>query len=181
MKRELSSVGKTLRRSLGVLGIVALSAGPMAAQAQGWYAGAGVGQADLDVLDESDTSMKIFVGHQFNPNFAVEFAYVDLGEAEANILGVDVTASADGFELTAVGLLPLANNFNLLGRVGFLNWDADYDAGALSGSESGTDLTFGVGVQYDMSNTVAFRAEYQMYDVDDEDVNNLGVSALFRF
>jgi OmpA-OmpF porin, OOP family len=31
-------------------------------------------------MEDSDTAVKLFAGFNFNPNFAVEFGYVDLGE-----------------------------------------------------------------------------------------------------
>lgn len=186
MNFERNSAMKAVRRALGVVGMTSLAAGPIAAQAQGWYAGAGIGQADYDVLSEKDTSFKLFAGYSFNPNVAAEFGYVDLGEAEVSGGGASASVSADGLEATVVGVLPVGNNVSLLGRVGLFNWDAEAKAtipgfGSASGSDSGTDLTYGFGAQFDLQKSFALRAEYQVYDVDGDDVNNLGVSGVFRF
>lgn len=151
------------------------------AYAAGWYAGAGVGQAEYEGLSDEPTSMKLFVGYSFNPNAAVEFAYVDSGEAKEDTFLGDFKASADGFEVSAVGLLPVNNTVSFLGRLGLFNWDADFELAGASASDSGTDLTYGFGVQLDLNKGVAIRAEYQIYDVDGDDVDNIGLSALFRF
>lgn len=151
------------------------------AYAEGWYAGAGVGQAEYEGLSDKPTSMKLFLGYSFNPNAAVEFAYVDSGEATEDTFLGDFKASADGVEVSVVGLLPVNSAVSFLGRLGLFNWDAEFELGGASASDSGTDLTYGLGVQFDISKAVALRGEYQVYDVDGDDIDNIGISALFRF
>lgn len=149
--------------------------------AAGWYAGAGVGQAEYEDLSDEGTSMKLFLGYSFNPNAAVEFAYVDTGEGKEGTIFGNLTASTDGFEVSAVGLLPVNNSVSFLGRIGLYSWDLDVKLGSASGSDSGTDLTYGFGVQVELGKSAALRGEYQIYDIDGADIDNIGVSVLFRF
>jgi OOP family OmpA-OmpF porin len=165
-----------------------------------WYGAASMGQTDLqeDICsdltalgftpcseDNTDTGWKLAVGNQFNTNAALEFGYIDLGEAKFTAAGVGCSLEADGFQAALVGSLPMANQFAFTGRVGLFRWDADVScsAGGASAStdESGTDLTFGVGVRYDMTKTVGIRAEWERFDMDDVDVDMLSLGLLFSF
>ena len=154
------------------------------AQDAGFYAGAAVGQSraqDVCVgvtisCDDKDTSWKIFGGYQFNKNFGAEIGYVDLGNFTANgvITGVTVSAdaSAKGWEFLGVGTLPIADNFSAYGKLGFFRWDVDVSASgaipgftaAASASDSGYDITFGLGLKYDFTKNVGARLEWQRYN-----------------
>lgn len=177
-----------------------------AAQAQGWYGGVGFGQSKVDIdcdlditcsADDTDTGWKLYVGNQFSPSAAVEFGYVDFGEAK--ISGTDsffgsasATVEASGFNVALVGFLPVGNTVNLLGKVGLFLWDVDASVstsiGSGSASESGTDLMFGFGASFDIGKTAAVRIEWERFtDVGDEnetgqsDVDLLSASLVFRF
>jgi OOP family OmpA-OmpF porin len=147
--------------------------------------------------DDKDTAYKIFGGYQFNTSFGAELGYVNLGKA--TISGVDpivgpVSANikAKGFELLAVGTVPLADKFSAYGKLGFFRWDLDA-AVAVSGlsgslSENGTDLTYGIGVKYDIAKNIGARLEWQRYkDIGNEatigktDVDVLSIGILFKF
>lgn len=163
--------------------VAALVAGISASNvlAADWYVGAGVGQSEYDGLSDEGTSTKLFLGYSLNPSVAVEFAYVDTGEGEQDSIFGDFTASTDGFEISAVGLLPVNNTVGFLGRLGLYSWDLDVELGGASASDSGTDLTYGFGIQVELGKTAALRGEYQIYDIDGDDIDNIGISVLFRF
>jgi OOP family OmpA-OmpF porin len=174
------------------------------AQAQGWYGGVGFGQSKVDIVcdlditcdsDDTDTGWKLFVGNQFNPNVAVEFGYVDLGQAKGSgtdsFLGISsVDFESTGFNLALVGFLPVGNSVNLMGKLGIFRWDMDVNAsssvfGSGSASDSGTDLMFGLGASFDIGKTTAVRIEWEQFtdvgDVDGGDVDLLSASLVFRF
>jgi OmpA-OmpF porin, OOP family len=160
---------------VAMLGAAAMSvsAGAMAQQQQqtGFYVGADIGSVDFE--DEDDTGFRFSGGYQFNRNFAAELGYVTL--FDKSIFGANV--EVDGFELVAVGKMPLANNFSVYGKLGFLMWDAKV-AGF---SDDGTDLTFGLGLQYDVSRNLGIRGQWQRYDVDDADADMFSVGLVYRF
>lgn len=137
-------------------------------------------------VDDTDTGWKLFAGYKFNRNFAVEGSYADLGEASANSV---VSASPYGtgtvsqqFEaktlaVAAVGILPLANYFNVFGKAGFHYWDAEWSvtstltglSGKASEDDNGTDLMYGVGAGFNVTNNLALRAEWEIYtNIGDE-------------
>jgi opacity protein-like surface antigen len=118
------------------------------------YVGAGIGQASLDGrvrgtlipttarIDDEDTMWAATVGYEANRWFALELSYVDLGEAAAEIDGVNlgllggpigaspvpfastsepaaaVSASADGLSLSGLLRYEFASRFNVYGRAG---------------------------------------------------------------
>lgn len=156
-------------------------------------------------VDDKDTGWRLFGGYRFNPNGAVELGYVDLGKAKikdvrGTVTGIPVTASGDfkatGVDVSLLGLLPFTKEFGGMARIGLMHWDAKASASAsalgfstsASDSATGTDLTYGLGLTYDFTNTVGGRLEWQRYkDVGDDnttgkaDIDLLSLSVLFRF
>jgi len=129
----------------------------------GFYAGLDVGNADFG--SDDDTAFKLFAGYQFHPNVAAEVAYgmlYDKGGTEAN-----------AFEVVAVPMFPVANRFSVFGKFGFAH--IDFDPG-----DRKTEITYGVGVQYDATPKIGVRLQWQRYDTDQE-IDFLGVGVVARF
>lgn len=216
----------SIRKMLPVAVLLSLPCGAVHAQSQGWYIGAGAGQSrannaggcsDLNgVFDpgfsctsnDTSTGWRLFTGYQFNPNLALEAAYVDLGSfktsASGTVTGIPSSASgsdkASGFSLDAVGTLPLSQEFGLIGRVGIFAWSLDASASASGGGifppgstvtvsdkPSGTSLDFGVGIKYDFNGNIGVRAEWQRFqsignsDTGKSDIDLISASLLYRF
>lgn len=189
---------------VAALGVLATPAQAQMSMA-GFYAGVGVGQARAQDFcdgivgncDDKDTSWKIFAGYQFNENLGAELGYVDLGSltASGTVLGVPFSANADAktWELVGVGTFPISKDFGVFGKLGIHRWDLDVNGtipgvGSASLSDSGTDLTFGAGVQWNFTQQAAARLYWQRYnDIGDDnttgkdDVDVFGVSVLFKF
>lgn len=152
--------------------------------------------------DDTDTGYKLYVGYQLNPHFGVELGYVDLGEwsydasftspAPGTARG---TAEVRGVTLGLVGRVPVGERFAVLGRLGVikpkLDVDASVQSGGLSasGSETSRNLRFnwGLGAQYDFTQTVGVRLEWERFDNlgnDDTgrgDVDLWSLGAVLRF
>ena len=81
---------------------LALAPGASAFAEDGFYAGVGVGQATIEIddsdidFDQDDFGWKAFAGYRFMPYFGIEGGYVDLGEPDDSILGIDIEVDADG-------------------------------------------------------------------------------------
>lgn len=142
-----------------VLAVACLGALP--AHAEGLYAGGSLGGTnypnDVNGIDggSSDVSGKLFGGYQFTPNFALEAGAAEFGRFRAHGDRVDGHA----LFLDAVGILPLDEQWSLLGRVGVAHADLDTSAGDAKGS----GIKAGLGAQYALSNKVALRAEWERY------------------
>ena len=178
---------------------IAAAAFALPASAQ-WYAGGGLGQSsfkgDLSCdgttpgvsCDDKDTSFKVFGGYQINPNFAAELTYQDFGKAKASGAGVEVSAKSHAFDLSALGMLPFANQFAGYARLGLYSAKSDGTSNiGISASESNTGLTYGLGLQWNPMRTLGVRVEWQVYnkvgggDLGKGDIQVLGLSALYRF
>lgn len=156
-----------LKESIFVV-LIAAPACVLAQQpATGWYVGAEIGQSDFG--GENDTAFKLLGGYQLNRHFAAEGAYAWLFDKSG--------AEATAFELVAVGSLALANQLSVFGKLGFAN--AYIEAGAID--EEKVELTYGIGLQYDVTRNIGVRGQWQRYDTSEEsDLFSLGVVWTFR-
>jgi OOP family OmpA-OmpF porin len=161
------------------LGVAAFGA---QAQERGFYAGAGVGQSFVDEqnYDDEDTAFSVFGGYQFNKYFGLEAGYADFGKIEAEGFGPEL--EADTAYLTAVGSLPITENFSAYAKAGFHNWNLDAELpGLVDDDDSGTDPTYGLGVQYRFTDHVALRGEYSRFEIDDVDADLAQLQVRFDF
>jgi OmpA-OmpF porin, OOP family len=168
----------------------------------GFYAGASIGQSKSDCggsggsCDDKDTAYRVFGGYKFHPNIAVEGGYAPLGETSASVGGLgSVTAEANAWDIVGVGSFPLGNNFSILGKLGFYNAEVKL-GGLVSGKKTTTDLTYGIGGQYDFNRNLGLRLEWNRYSKvkapdatgggvavtgGDADIDVMSVGALWRF
>lgn len=162
---------------------VALAASPARAVDNGIYLGGSIGQGgvqfdqaiegyDFD-YDASSTAFKLIGGWRFLDWLAVEADYVDLGSGDDTIEDTRIETDVTGVTASVVGFLPIGP-VDLFARGGVMYWDAKVDADAfdLSGSEDGTDFTWGVGAQFRVW-SLSLRAEYERFEIDDADTVDL--------
>jgi OmpA-OmpF porin, OOP family len=172
---------------------LSLGSAPALSQDTGLYAGFGLGKSKVKDLcegltncDDKDTALNIFAGYQANRNFGVELGYAELGKFSGSVPGISVTGEVTGFELSAVGTLPIDEKFALYGKLGFFMWDVDVRGSAggfgFSGSDDGTDPTLAIGARYSLTRNVALQVQWQRYfDIGDSDIDVIGLGVLFRF
>ncbi|HMN43555.1 MAG TPA: outer membrane beta-barrel protein [Povalibacter sp.] len=146
----------------------------------GFYLGAGVGQANVDVdaigVDGDDTGFKAIAGFRPLDFFAVELNYIDFGSVEDRGAKVD----ADAIAAFAVGFLPVGP-VDLYAKAGLADSDASARIGALRADSDGTDFAYGVGVQFRFLSLSA-RLEYEKFDLDDvDDLNLLTLGLTYTF
>jgi OOP family OmpA-OmpF porin len=157
---------------VAMLGAAAMTASAAALAQQprmaGWYVGGDVGQVDFGT--EDDTGFRILGGYQVNRNFAAELGYSMLFDKG----GAEVTA----WELVGIGSFPLGNQFSVFGKLGFAMWETEVSG---VGSDDGTDLTYGIGVQYDLNPRLAIRGQWQRYDVDPDEADMFSIGLIYRF
>ena len=172
----------------------------------GWYAGGNAGRtsatvdngritrelaasgfATTSIADrERSTGYKLYGGYKFNPNFALEGGYVDLGKFgfTANTLPVG-SLNGDirlrGFNLDAVGILPLSDRFSAQARIGLASMqarDTFSGTGAVgvsnpNPSKRDTNIKVGVGLEYAITPNLGVRGDFERYRVNDA-VGNRG-------
>jgi OmpA-OmpF porin, OOP family len=142
---------------------------------QGFYAGARIGQSKVDIdctganCEDTDTAFGIFGGYKINRNFAVEAGYTDFGKVNATVTvpAATLEVKSNAFDVVGVGAFPINQQFSVYGKLGFYRGEAKASAtlGVFSGSqkETNTDLTYGVGVQYNVNPQLGVRGEWQRY------------------
>ena len=205
--------------TLGLLALAVMVSPLVSAQDAGWYVGANAGKSAATIDDagiksnlagqglttssisdrDSSTGYKIFGGYQFNPNFALEGGYFDLGKfgytattVPAGTLNGDIKIR--GLNLDAVGTLPLSDKFSVLGRVGmnYANTTGKFagtgPVNVVNPSPSKRDLNYkvGLGVQYAFTEALAMRAEVERYRINDAvrnkgDIDVISVGLVYRF
>ncbi|MFI4941114.1 MAG: outer membrane beta-barrel protein [Burkholderiales bacterium] len=217
---KLGSVSLTLSLELAGLAVLAASASQFAmADDTGWYGGANVGQSRAkiddgrivgDLLvdefsttsisdDKHDTGYKLFGGYQFNPNFALEGGYYDLGQfgftANTTPAGsLNGNIKLRGINLDAVGLLPFTEKLSGFARVGLNYADARdsftgtglVDVSDPNPSKRELNAKFGLGLQYSFTESLAMRVEAERYRINDAvgnrgDVDLVSVGLVYRF
>lgn len=155
----------------------------------------GLGFSSINVaFDESSTGFKILGGYQINPNVAVEGYYANLGTYDLSVSTTGPVVSGGGeLKLTGVGIdvlgmIPFGGSLSGFGRVGVIRWESEFDFSATgpggtsgsSGSDDGTELKFGLGVQWRLSPRLRIRAEWEYYNFE-ESLNMLSLGLAYRF
>ena len=169
-----------------LLAVAALAALP--AQAEGLQPGGGMGgiRYNIDSQDRWSSGHKQYGGFVWGPNFALEAGWVNLGRIN-NSLAEELTRGNElnrgtGYFVDAVGLYPLARDFSLLGRVGFVHGQLDRN---FTNAGIGMGLKAGLGVQYEFSKSISLRGEWERYRFEtlgtqpEKDLYSLGVN--YRF
>lgn len=176
-----------MRNAFLLMAVLGFGSTAMAAD-NGIYVGGSLGQANVEIdeigdttidIDGDDTGFKVIAGIRPLDWLGIEANYVNFGEVEDNGLEID----ADGISAFAVGFLA-AGPVDLFAKGGLISWDSSIGIDGVSGdvfSEDGTDLAYGVGAQFRVW-SLAVRAEYEVFDVDDVDeLNMISVGLTFTF
>lgn len=142
--------------------------------------GAGFGNPSM-TLDNRDFAYKFFGGYKFNKNFALEAGYFDLGQfgfsAATSPTGtLSGNIKVKGLNFDAVGILPLKDKFSVFGRLG-LNYAMAKDSFTSTGAvatptnpnpnKNDLNYKFGLGVQYDFTESVGLRGEWERHRIND--------------
>lgn len=175
--------------SAAIAAVLAAPSATVLAGDTGFYAGASVGQTEVDYVlvtgatinDDSDTSWKIFVGYDLTENFAVEAAYRDFGENTATILGHQTKIEGDAFSVSLLGKLPVNDQFNLFAKLGYADVDAKATVSGIgSVGASDSDFIYGIGADYALTDSLVVRAEWEEISTVDE-ISTVSVGLGYRF
>ncbi len=177
---------------------------PLAASAQDWYAGIGLGQSEnkqrlsklggpgfiSTAVDNEDSAWKVFGGYRLWDEFvAVEVSYADLGKTKVEGTSAGSASSGtqeiDTFTIGLVGRIPITDPLGVIIHLGFSRNDSKLTStiGGTSTFEGATDFEFyyGGGLQYEITKTNGVRAELEIFEIADYRVNLLSAGLLYRF
>lgn len=136
------------------------------------YLGASAGQSTTDITcpagiscDDKDTAWKAYGGLEVNEYLSMEVGYADLGK-----VGYSGAKSGSretkGMLLQLVGTYALNPSFTLIGRGGMNILDTQFHgtiAGAPDRSDTDVVWSAGLGAQYNFTQSVGLRAEWERY------------------
>jgi opacity protein-like surface antigen len=195
--------GRTIMKRLASIaavlcGTLALQVAQADTDSEGIYVGMGVGEVNVKINDvdsltttidryqATDTAYKAFVGWRFNPNFAAELVYQDLGAPDSDVLpGVRVRTTLDGIAPNFVGTLPLGP-FELFANVGYFFYNFEVQTvrstGTTKSSYNGSNFTYGGGIGVKFFKRLNFRLQYDTLEVQKADnVHSLWLNAAWHF
>lgn len=198
-----------------IAGGTALAAAPET----GWYGNLNLGRSNIDnasvdgafanqgitsasSVDKNDTVYSLGLGYQFSRNFALEGGYTDFGKFNVNSRILAPAADLahgdykiDGWNLSAVGIIPLQSGFSVYGKAGVFYSDVKLNAASNTGtvpvsggSERNTDGTWGLGLGYDFGNNLIGKLEWNRYQslgdsgsTGELDINTYTAGVSYRF
>jgi opacity protein-like surface antigen len=182
------------------------------AAAPGWYGGIDLGRSRLGVSgsdldgalsrqgitasstnERSDTSYAFSVGYRINRNLAIEGAYAKLGEFSYNSASSAPAADsisgkyeAKAFSISAIGIMPLQQNWSVYGKAGLAQVRTHLDASSALGTtapsnttDSGSSLLIGAGAMYDFNRNIFARAGWDRYTSVGSDATGKGAIDLY--
>lgn len=184
----------------GAAWYIGLSGGESRSQAGGGDIGSALTSNGLvplsSSLDDTDTGWKIYLGNQINQNFAVEIGYIDFGEfgfgatTAGGALSGTLDSERGGF-IDALGIIPLANNFSVFGKVGGYTVRTELKGsgagGSVSSSDRSSDWKYGLGAGYDFNRNMGVRVEWERFnDVGDTsttqgDMDLTSIGVVYKF
>jgi outer membrane immunogenic protein len=153
---------------------IAAAAVPTFAQAQdaptGVYANVGYAHADIDPVKLGGIQGRL--GYRANNWFGVEgeLAFGVKGDTVAATPTLNVKMELDyQAAIYGVGFLPIAENTDLLARVGYGKAKISGSAAGVGASVDDTSWNFGVGGQYHFDGVNGVRIDYTHHEFDDGD------------
>ncbi len=149
------------------------------------YVGGSLGSTSIDSFcdgavncDDSDMGWKIFAGYDFSERLAFEVGYNSIGTMTSSTDKTEIT----GFELAAIGKMPLNDQIGLFGKAGLFRWEAKNN----DEKRSAFDVMFGAGIDYKINGNISLRGEWERFnDIetksdDTSDIDMLSVGFTYR-
>ncbi|MFV2005231.1 MAG: porin family protein [Gammaproteobacteria bacterium] len=175
------------------LSVVLLCSGMSLAVAEP-YIGTSLGFSDSDFCDDVDPNLdcdasggagKLFGGYKFIPGFGLELAYIasmNMSMSMSNSHHYSrphITLS--GLNFSAVGFLPVGEGTNLTAKIGMFSWQTKGSFDSYSTSESGSDLSLGVGVDLELNESFTLRGELDRFKIDNGSATLLSAGVMWNF
>lgn len=126
--------------------------------------------------DDSATGWKLFAGYRFNPYWAMEGGYTALGKYEfdgqviADPGAVKATFKAESWNLMAVGILPINDQYEVFGKAGVGYWRTRLEATGTFSAQNvrtfkthGTSPVFGLGGIVHLTPNWSARLEWERF------------------
>lgn len=157
-----------MKKQLLLASLVATLALPAAAE--GLYAVGDISQATIEVSSYEDTSngFSIGAGYNIDSTFSVEASYRDLGDLGVSYDGSGFGVDFSAIQVSAIGKLPVNEQLDVYGRLGFAKITVDFAAyedgeKEFSASESKNKAVVGIGARYAVNDRTGLRFEWNKF------------------
>ena len=124
--------------------------------------------------DDGGTSMTLSIGRNLNETIAIEGFYAKHGKT--GFTGSTDTIKASTIGIAAKAGTDLTDNFRAFVKVGYHSWKVEQTT-----DEDGTDVLYGIGVEYKLSATTAVVAGYDRFTYDTDNITDMSVGIKYRF
>lgn len=140
------------------------------------YVGAGVGTSKDEILDkfynETVASGKLFAGLSYNTYSGIEASYAYLGSFANNQITEEAVA------LNLVAFAPVSESISIVAKAGMYY----YRLNASSATSYDSEVTYGLGLKYNLDYRNAIRGEWELYkNLGGSDVDMYSISYSYRF
>jgi outer membrane immunogenic protein len=146
-----------------------------------FYGNVGYNSVSFEIPDlDTDVTLGTLsgrIGYDLTPNFAVE-GEGGFGVVGEKIFGVDVKPTGN-LGVFAVAKAPIAKNFELLGRIGYINTWIEVSAAGQSEKVDGSNFAYGVGAQYLFDGVNGIRGDVTR--LNEDEVNAYTISYVRKF
>lgn len=175
-----------MRNVLLAAAAVAVIAAPAAAQSvQSPQAYGSIGYTQLDGSDGDLGAVTGRFGAKLHPNFGAEAeASFGVRDDDFSVGGVDGSVEHDwDAAVYGVGFLPVNENLELFGRVGYGTTEVSADIAGFEVREDGESWNYGAGANYFLDGQNGVRADWTRrdFDGDSNEVDTYSLSYIRRF
>lgn len=150
------------------------------------YVGVNVGKVKHDLKfssaataaahnDDGGTSMTLSIGRDFNETVSIEGFYANHGKS--TFTGSTDTIKGSTMGIAAKAGTDLTDDFRAFVKVGYHSWKSD----ASGTKDDGTDVLYGIGVEYKLSATTAVVAAYDRFTYDTDTITDMSIGIKYRF
>ncbi len=167
--------------------LAAVLAGFSAGAAAQGYIGVGLGGASYDdaeffAIEDESTAFEALVGIRLIDVLAIEASYLNLGDFQD--LENDVDLNFSGFTLSGKAILPLGPQMDFFAQVGAYFWELeedDYYYGDTYLLEDGSDLIYGGGANFHLTDQFDLNLTYRAVELRDLETSLLSAGFSFVF
>ena len=143
--------------------------------------------ATNNFFDGDVTAMSLFVGKDLGETFSLEGFYANHGESKISIPADSYTSKikASTMGVSVKAGTNLTDQIRGFVKVGYHSWKSEAnenDNGTLGTEKSdGTDLLYGIGIEYKLSKTTAVVAGYDRFTYDESNITDMSIGIKYRF
>ena len=131
-------------------------------------------RTDYGDVEGDDTSIGIRGGYSINENVTLELSYNNYGEIDKSYIDeygdyINDKVSTTSMNFGVKGSIPLNNGLSIYARIGLSLWDVEfeetdsfYPGETFKGDDSGNDIYYGLGLQYQINDKAFIGAEYTL-------------------